>query len=129
SIYGLKQASQSWNTRFDKVIRGYDFIKNEYDPCVYNKINGAQLRTLCFMSMTFYSLGMMLRDRFRTMLGLTQSSYIEKVLKRFKMDNSKRRFLPMRHRIKLSKRQSLKINEKLKRMSDIPYASAVGSIQ
>ncbi|KAL0285562.1 UNVERIFIED_CONTAM: Retrovirus-related Pol polyprotein from transposon RE2 [Sesamum radiatum] len=34
SIYGLKQASRSWNTRFDEVIRGYDFIKNDYDPCV-----------------------------------------------------------------------------------------------
>ncbi|KAL0449163.1 UNVERIFIED_CONTAM: hypothetical protein Slati_1472700 [Sesamum latifolium] len=29
-------------------------------------------------------------DRSRRMLGLTQSSYIEKVLKRFKMENSKR---------------------------------------
>ncbi|KAL0405760.1 UNVERIFIED_CONTAM: Retrovirus-related Pol polyprotein from transposon RE2 [Sesamum latifolium] len=33
------------------------------------------------------------------------------------------------HGIKLSKKQSPKTDEKLKRMSDIPYASAVGSIQ
>ncbi|KAL0434341.1 UNVERIFIED_CONTAM: Retrovirus-related Pol polyprotein from transposon TNT 1-94 [Sesamum latifolium] len=39
------------------------------------------------------------------------------------------RILPMRHEIKLSKKQSPKTNEELKRMSDIPYASAVGSIQ
>ncbi|KAL0455684.1 UNVERIFIED_CONTAM: Retrovirus-related Pol polyprotein from transposon TNT 1-94 [Sesamum latifolium] len=69
------------------------------------------------------------RDRSRRMLGLTQSSYIEKVLKRFKMENSKRGFLPIRHGIKLSKKQSPKIDEELKRMSDIPYASAAGSIQ
>ncbi|KAL0455152.1 UNVERIFIED_CONTAM: hypothetical protein Slati_0854400 [Sesamum latifolium] len=31
AIYGLKQASRSWSTHFDEVIRGYDFIKNEYD--------------------------------------------------------------------------------------------------
>ncbi|KAL0394391.1 UNVERIFIED_CONTAM: hypothetical protein Slati_4405300 [Sesamum latifolium] len=37
SIYGLKQASRSWNTRFDEVIRGYDFIKNDYDPCLYKE--------------------------------------------------------------------------------------------
>ncbi|KAL0434410.1 UNVERIFIED_CONTAM: hypothetical protein Slati_2775300 [Sesamum latifolium] len=37
------------------------------------------------------------RDRSRRMVGLTQSSYIEKVLKRFKMENSNRGFLPMRH--------------------------------
>ncbi|KAL0405527.1 UNVERIFIED_CONTAM: hypothetical protein Slati_3866600 [Sesamum latifolium] len=35
----------------------------------------------------------------------------------------------MRHGIKLSKKQSPKTDEELKRMSDIPYASAVGSIQ
>ncbi|KAL0445206.1 UNVERIFIED_CONTAM: hypothetical protein Slati_2243300 [Sesamum latifolium] len=69
------------------------------------------------------------RDRSRRMLGLTQSSYIEKVLKRFKMENSKRGFLPMRHGVKLSKKQSPNTDEELKRMSNIPYASAVGSIQ
>ncbi|KAL0430615.1 UNVERIFIED_CONTAM: Retrovirus-related Pol polyprotein from transposon TNT 1-94 [Sesamum radiatum] len=31
SIYGLKQASRSCNTRFDEVIQGFDFIKNEHD--------------------------------------------------------------------------------------------------
>ncbi|KAL0345582.1 UNVERIFIED_CONTAM: Retrovirus-related Pol polyprotein from transposon TNT 1-94 [Sesamum radiatum] len=77
-----------------------------------------------------YILGIKIyKDRSRRMLGLTQSSYFEKVLKRFKMKNSKRGFLPMRHGIKLSKEQSPKIDEKLKRMSDIPYALAVGSIQ
>ncbi|KAL0445415.1 UNVERIFIED_CONTAM: Retrovirus-related Pol polyprotein from transposon TNT 1-94 [Sesamum latifolium] len=35
----------------------------------------------------------------------------------------------MRHGVKLSKKQSPKIDEELKRMSSIPYASAVGSIQ
>ncbi|KAL0394760.1 UNVERIFIED_CONTAM: hypothetical protein Slati_4442200 [Sesamum latifolium] len=76
-----------------------------------------------------YILGIKIyRDRSRRMLGLTQFSYIEKVLKRFKMENSKREFLPMRHGIKLSKKQSLKTDEELQRMSDIPYASAVGSI-
>ncbi|KAL0378487.1 UNVERIFIED_CONTAM: Retrovirus-related Pol polyprotein from transposon TNT 1-94 [Sesamum radiatum] len=69
------------------------------------------------------------RDRSRRMLGLTQSSYIEKVLKRFRMEHSKRGALPMRHGIKLSKKQSPKTDEELKRMSDILYASAVGSIQ
>ncbi|KAL0408446.1 UNVERIFIED_CONTAM: hypothetical protein Sradi_1779000 [Sesamum radiatum] len=43
SIYGLKQASQSRNTRFDEVIRGYDFIKNDYDPCIYKKISGSSV--------------------------------------------------------------------------------------
>ena len=28
SIYGLKQVSQSWNLRFDDVIKQFGFIKN-----------------------------------------------------------------------------------------------------
>ena len=35
SIYGLKQASQSWNKHFDKVIKMYDFIKNRGESCIY----------------------------------------------------------------------------------------------
>ena len=27
SIYGLKQASRSWNIHFDEVVKGFDFIK------------------------------------------------------------------------------------------------------
>ncbi|KAL0295730.1 UNVERIFIED_CONTAM: Retrovirus-related Pol polyprotein from transposon TNT 1-94 [Sesamum calycinum] len=41
SIYGLKQASRSWNIRFDEVIWGYDFVKNDFDPCVYKKVSGS----------------------------------------------------------------------------------------
>ncbi|KAL0453738.1 UNVERIFIED_CONTAM: putative transposon Ty5-1 protein [Sesamum latifolium] len=140
SICGLKQAFQSWNTHFDEVIRGYDFIKNEHDPCVY-KISGSSMLgdikawlstqfSMKDIGETSYILGIKIyRDRSRRMLGLTQSSYMKKILKRFKMENSKRGFLPMRHVIKLSKKQSPKIDEELKRMSDIPYASAIGSIQ
>ncbi|KAL0394351.1 UNVERIFIED_CONTAM: hypothetical protein Slati_4401300 [Sesamum latifolium] len=46
SIYSLKQASRSWNTHFDEVIRGYDFIKNDYDPCIYKKISGSSIAYL-----------------------------------------------------------------------------------
>ncbi|KAL0439619.1 UNVERIFIED_CONTAM: Secreted RxLR effector protein [Sesamum latifolium] len=77
-----------------------------------------------------YILGIKIyRDRSRKMLGLTQSSYIKKVWKRFKMEHSKRGLLPMRYGVKLSKKQSPKTDEELKKMSNIPYASAVGSIQ
>ena len=41
SIYGLKQASRSWNMHFDKVIKMYDFIKNEEEPCVYKWANNS----------------------------------------------------------------------------------------
>ncbi|KAL0293699.1 UNVERIFIED_CONTAM: Retrovirus-related Pol polyprotein from transposon TNT 1-94 [Sesamum radiatum] len=44
------------------------------------------------------------------------------------MENSKRGFLPVRHGVKLSKKQSPKTDEELRKMFDIPYVSAVGSI-
>jgi hypothetical protein len=41
SIYGLKQVSQSWNLRFDEVVKGFGFIKNIEEPCVYKKVSGS----------------------------------------------------------------------------------------
>ena len=38
SIYGLKQASRSWNLRFDETIKTYGFEKNVDEPCVYKYI-------------------------------------------------------------------------------------------
>jgi hypothetical protein len=45
-IYGLKQASQSWNLRFDEVVKGFGFIKNIEEPCVYKKVNGSVIAFL-----------------------------------------------------------------------------------
>ena len=35
SIYGLKQASRSWNLRFDEIIKTYGFEQNIDELCVY----------------------------------------------------------------------------------------------
>ena len=43
SIYGLKQASKSWNIRFDQAVKGFGFIQNRDEPCVYNRIKGDKL--------------------------------------------------------------------------------------
>ena len=37
SIYGLKQASRSWNIRFDQAIKSFGFEKNLDEPCVYKR--------------------------------------------------------------------------------------------
>ena len=37
SIYGLKQASRSWNIHFDEVFKGFGFIKNEEEKLVFTK--------------------------------------------------------------------------------------------
>ena len=41
SIYGLKQASRTWNLRFDEAVKDFGFCKNEDEPCVYKKANGS----------------------------------------------------------------------------------------
>ncbi|KAL4361053.1 hypothetical protein GQ457_04G019690 [Hibiscus cannabinus] len=76
-----------------------------------------------------YILGVKIyRDRSRRLPGLSQSTYIDKVLKRFSMEESKRGFLPMRHVISLSKEMCPSTPQETERMSQIPYASAIGSI-
>ncbi|GJY22447.1 retrotransposon protein, putative, ty1-copia subclass [Tanacetum coccineum] len=76
-----------------------------------------------------YILGIKIyRDRSRRLIGLCQSAYIEKILKRFHMENSKRRSIPMQDKLRLSKSQGASTPAELKRMQNMPYASAVGSI-
>ena len=41
SIYGLVQASQSWNIRSDKLIKAYIFIQTCDEACIYNKVSGS----------------------------------------------------------------------------------------
>jgi hypothetical protein len=39
SIYVLKQASRNWNMHFDEVVKGFAFIRNIVEPCVYKKVS------------------------------------------------------------------------------------------
>ncbi|KAM1936807.1 hypothetical protein ACFX15_014034 [Malus domestica] len=159
SIYGLKQASRSWNIRFDTEIKTFGFTQNEDDNCVYQKVVGEAVVFLVlyvddillfgndtailssvkvWLSKTFhmkdlgdasYVLGIKLyRDRSRKLIGLSQSMYIDKVLSRFQMEQSKKGFLPVRHGIHLSKSMEPKTPEEIRQMNMIPYASAIGSL-
>ncbi|KAG8496917.1 hypothetical protein CXB51_008099 [Gossypium anomalum] len=159
SIYGLKQASRSWNLRFNDAIKEFGFIKNEDKTCVYKKVSGNTITFLvlyvddilimgndiptlksittwlgsCFsmkdLGEATYILGVKIyRDRSRQLLGLSQGTYIDKVLKRFNMEEYKRGFLPMRHGISLSKEMYPSTPQERERMSKIPYTSAIGSI-
>nr|GEX00592.1 retrotransposon protein, putative, Ty1-copia subclass [Tanacetum cinerariifolium] len=92
SIYGLKQASRSWNKRFDEEIKKSGFTQNLDEPCVYQKMSGSNVRFLILM------------------------------------DNSKRGYIPMQERLDLNKTQGASTLEDVKRMQNVPYASAVGSI-
>ncbi|KAJ9557526.1 hypothetical protein OSB04_012140 [Centaurea solstitialis] len=159
SIYGLKQASRSWNLHFDERIKEFGFAKSEFEPCVYTKFSGSIVTFLvlyvddiliigndvptlqsvktwlskCFqmkdLGEAAYILGIKIyRNRSRRLIGLSQSTYIDKILKRFRMDESKKGFIPMQHGIVLSKAQCPVSSEDQDKMKLIPYASAIGSI-
>ena len=155
----MKQASRSWNLRFDESVKDFGFIKNEDEACVYKKISGSAIIFLVlyvddilligndiptlqnvkswlgkYFSMkdlgeAAYILGIKIyRDRYKRLIGLSQSAYIDKVLKRFSMQDSKRGFLPMSHGITLSKTQCPNTKDQRDRISKITFASAIGSI-
>ncbi|GJZ87781.1 retrotransposon protein, putative, ty1-copia subclass [Tanacetum coccineum] len=46
SIYGLKQASRSWNKRFDEEIKRFGFAQNLDEPCVYQKASRSNVTFL-----------------------------------------------------------------------------------
>src|SRR4051812_28902051 len=159
SIYGLKQASRSWNIRFKKVVKSFGFIENEKETCVFKKFSGSSIVFLILyvddilligndipmleavkdslknsfsmkdLGEATYILGIKIyRDRLRRLIGLSQSTYIDKVLKRFNMHEAKKGFLPASHGIKLSKTRCPSTTDERESMSMIPYASAIGSI-
>ncbi|KAM2889718.1 hypothetical protein FF1_013304 [Malus domestica] len=43
SIYGLKQASRSWNIHFDTKIKSFGFTQNEDNNCVDQKVIGSAI--------------------------------------------------------------------------------------
>ncbi|GJZ10295.1 retrotransposon protein, putative, ty1-copia subclass [Tanacetum coccineum] len=68
------------------------------------------------------------RVRSKRLIGLSQSAYMDKILKRYRMDNPKRGYIPMQERLDLNKTQGASTPGEVKRMQNVPYASTVGSI-
>ena len=68
------------------------------------------------------------RDRSKRMIGLSGSLYLEKVLKKFNMLDSKRRLLLFRHSIHLSKQMSPKTSEGMAEMAKVPYALSIENL-
>jgi hypothetical protein len=120
---------------FDEVIKGFSFIKNIEEPCVYKKVSGSIVIFLILyvddillirndipmmkvvksslrksfsvkdLGEAMYILGIKIyRDRPKSQIGLNQDAYIDKILNRINMQNSKKGFMPMLHSISLSKK-------------------------
>ncbi|RVW65982.1 Retrovirus-related Pol polyprotein from transposon TNT 1-94 [Vitis vinifera] len=68
------------------------------------------------------------RDRFKGILGLSQETYINKVLERFRMKNCSPSVSPIVKGDRFNLNQCPKNNLEREQMKNIPYASAVGSL-
>nr|GEV83333.1 retrotransposon protein, putative, Ty1-copia subclass [Tanacetum cinerariifolium] len=68
------------------------------------------------------------RDRSKRLIRLGQNAYMDKILRRYKMDNSKRGHIPMQETLDLNKTQGASTPKEVESMQNVPYASAVGSI-
>lgn len=141
------------------MVKGFDFIKNEEEHCIYKKVSENKLVFLILyvddillvendilmlesgktslrnsfsmkdLGDTAYILGIRIyRDRSKRLIGLSQDVYIDKVLKWFNIQDSKKGFLPMAHGINLSKSQCPTTTDERDKMNRIPYVSAIGSI-
>lgn len=65
-----------------------------------------------------YILGIrIVRERSKRLIGLCQNTYLDKVLKRFSMENSKKGELPIQSNAKLSKSQSPSTESEIADMS------------
>ena len=53
SIYGLVQASRSWNIRFDELIKAYSFIQTCGEAYIYKKVSGSTKAFLISICMTY----------------------------------------------------------------------------
>nr|GEY09729.1 putative retrotransposon protein [Tanacetum cinerariifolium] len=135
-----------------KEIKKFRFIQNRDEPCVYRKASGSDVVFLilyvddiliikevkdylgkCFsmkdLGEAAYILGIKIyKDRSRQLIGISQSAYIDKILKKYNMHNSKKCYLPMEVKHDLSNELCASTPEEVAYMKKVPYASAVGSI-
>ena len=65
------------------------------------------------------------RDRKKHLIGLSQSIYLDNILKHFSMENSKKCDLPIHHIVKLSKSPCPDSNEEIDAMSRVLYVSGI----
>ncbi|CAJ2653575.1 unnamed protein product [Trifolium pratense] len=132
SIYGLKQASRQWYYKFHQVISSFD------DILLASNNIGLLHETKRFLTKNFemkdlgdasFVLGIrILRDRSQGILGLSQRSYIDTVLDRFSMKDSKPGDTPVARGDKFILNQCPTTDLEKKEMHKVPYALTVGSL-
>ncbi|GJV91275.1 putative reverse transcriptase domain-containing protein [Tanacetum coccineum] len=68
-----------------------------------------------------------IQDRSKRLIALSQSTYLEKSLKKFRMENSKKGYTSMIEKPDYRMSQGAKTPSEVQRMRRVPYALAIGS--
>lgn len=154
SLYGLKQAPKNWNDKFSAFLRSIDFENTDDDPCVYYNRDRSIILTLFVddglivgkdkaemnkvmnllrenfeitfkeSNESFTYLGMQIQ-KIENCIILNQENYIEKMLKRFKLENVNPVNTPMEPGM-LTDGQNLKNDKPLD--PDNNYREMIGSL-
>jgi hypothetical protein len=157
SLYGLKQASRSWNVKFDGYLVGLGFVRSVADPCVYRRSeeNGivilaiwvddgllcgpdknklleliSQLSThldITARDADFF-IGIKIdRDRIRHTIHLSQEQYTNRILRRFKMLECNPKMQPADPYVRLTI-DGIEGGSSSPTIDDSTYREAVGSL-
>ena len=150
SLYGLKQAQKQWYEKFDNVMMSHGFKINEYDKRVYVKDTTLGYVIVCLYVDDMLIVGgddkmitstkNMLNSRFdmkdmrlgdvilgikikRTLEGLilSQSHYVDNILRKFEKDNSGIAKTPVDVTLHLSKNKGESV-------SQVEYSRVIGSL-
>ncbi|GJY88291.1 retrotransposon protein, putative, ty1-copia subclass [Tanacetum coccineum] len=133
SIYGLKQASRSWNKRFDKEIKRFGFDQNLDEPCVYQKASGSNVTFFILYVDDIIIMGnhipslQSVKDylgKCFAMKYLGEAAFILGII----IYRDRCGHIPEQKRLDLNKTQGASTLEEVKYMQNVPYASAMGSI-
>ena len=151
SLYGLKQTPMQWHEKFDSVMMTNGFKNNEFDKCVYVKNTEREFVIICLDVDDILIMGSnneiikttkeMLNNKFEmkdlgvadVILGikisktsdgliLSQSHYIEKIIKKFKQNDNSPMRTPVDVNLHLSKNNG-------KCLSQQEYAQEIGSLR
>ncbi|GJX82217.1 zinc finger, CCHC-type containing protein [Tanacetum coccineum] len=151
SLYGLKQAPKQWHQKFDEVVLSSGFLLNQSDKCVYSKFDSSGKgviiclyvddmlifgtdqnqvdKTKKFLSSKFSMkdmgeadviLGIKIKHENKGIV-ITQSHYIEKILKKFNREDCSPVSTPM------DPVEKLKLNTG-KPVDQLKYSRAIGCL-
>ncbi|GJR51647.1 zinc finger, CCHC-type containing protein [Tanacetum coccineum] len=79
-LYELKQEPKQWHQKFDEVVLSSGFLLNQSDKCVYRKFDSSD------MGEADVILGIKIKRENKGIV-ITQSHYIEKILKKFNRED------------------------------------------